>query len=302
MQELGEGLWRLDGERPGARVVVSFGVHGNERAPIEAGLELAGALERGALALERGSLLLVHANPRASAQDERWSAGGVDLNRCFQADVLARAPELYEEARARAIADALEAFGAEILVDFHCTVEPGRRFLMQHPPPGDAAHRAVSELLAAEVLLADPALTFGGVSLDEWMTTRGRVGICYETGWKDDPANTPAAVRAEMENLLVGLGLLAGRARRHAAKRLLVLEGSLACEGAGFAWEEGVGQNLQELPAGALLGRYQDGRPLHLGSAATLVFPKKRPELVQPGKPLVLLARAEPPADRSASR
>jgi hypothetical protein len=161
---------------------------------------------------------------------------------------------------------------------------------MQRPPLTDRAHRAVQELLAAEVLLADPSLNVGGVSLDEHMSTRGRVGICYETGWLRDPANTPQSVRAEMENLLVGLGLLRGRARRHGEKTLLVLDAPLLCAAEGFRWQEGVGINLQELPAGTLLGRYGDGRELRLEREATLIFPKKRPELVQIGKPLVSLA------------
>jgi hypothetical protein len=52
-----------------------------------------------------------------------------------------------------------------------------------------------------------------------------------------------------------------------------------------------VGENLQEVAAGTVLGRYGDGREVVLEEDATLVFPKKKPELVQLGKPLVLLAR-----------
>lgn len=286
-----EGLWTVDSGRPGKRAAISFGVHGNERPPIDAGLALVASFERGEHSLRAGTLLLVHANPRGSAQDERWSAGGVDLNRCFHPSVLAREPELYEEGRAREIVAALAAHEAEVLVDFHCTVEPGPRFLMQHPPLSNAAHREVMELLAAEVLLSDPGLNFGGVSLDEHMSTRERVGICYETGWIQDPANTSEAVLAEMHNLLRGLGLLEGEARRYGDKTLLELDAPLLCEAEGFRWEDGVGVNLQELPGGTLLGRYGDGREVRLAADATLIFPKKRPELVQVGKPLVSLAR-----------
>jgi predicted deacylase len=295
LERIGEGLWLADGPAPGTSLALAFGVHGDERAPVEAGQLLLGALERGELALERGRLLLVHANPRASEQGRRWSEGGVDLNRCFQRAVLEREPALFEplfeEARAREITTALERARCEVLADFHCTVEPGRRFLMHHPGHDEPGHRRVAELLSAEVVLADPGLCFGGVSLDEWLSTRGRVGICYETGWLGDPANTPAGVLSEMQNLIAGLGLAERAFRRHGEKQRFELESALACAGPGFAWRNGVGENLQELPAGTLLGAYADGGEVRLEHDAALVFPKKRPELVQVGKPLVYLAR-----------
>ena len=293
LKACGNYLWIADSGVPGPSLAISFGVHGNERSPIVAGEQLRARFEAGDLAVRRGKLLLIHANPKASEQDQRWSEGGVDLNRCFHADTLAAAPKLYEEERAQEIVPALEQAGSEVLVDFHCTVEPGQRFLMQHPSVEDAAHARVYGLLRAEILLADPGLTFGGVSLDEVMSTRGRVGICYETGWIQDPENSPEFVLGEMTNLLAGLGLFGDRdAQRYEGKRRLELEGRILCEADGFRWCEGIGQNLQSLSAGTQLGTYGDGREVRLENDATLIFPKKRPELMQVGKPLVLLARS----------
>lgn len=293
MKTLGTGIWSVESGREGPSLAISFGVHGNERAPIDAGQRLRVEFENGMRTLECGRLLLLHANPRATEQDDRWSEGGVDLNRCFHPDVLAREPALHEERRAHELVAALEAADAEVLVDFHCTVEPGRRFLMQHPAVDHAPSRRAYELLAADTLLADPDLNFGGVSFDEWMTTRGRVGICYETGWLGDPANTPDAVHAEMVNLLVGYGLLAGEATRYGDKTLLRLAGTIPCEREGFAWHEGVGENLQALSAGAVLGAYADGSEVVLDTDAVLIFPKKKPELVKLGAPLVYLGVRE---------
>ncbi len=290
MDQLGDKIWLADSGKPGRSLAISFGVHGNERAPIEAGLRLVDELERGEHSLVGGRLLLMHANPRASEDDERWSQGGVDLNRCFHADVLAKEPELYEEGRARELVAALEQAGSEVLVDFHCTVEPGQRFLMQHPPVSHEPSREAFSLLRAEILLADPSLTFGGVSFDEYMTTRGRVGLCYETGWMGDPANTPEAAYDEMHNLLTGYGLLEGEATQHPDKELLELNQVVTCEEAGYGWREGVGENLQFLAAGTVLGSYASGKEVKLADDAVLVFPKKKPELVQLGKPLVYLA------------
>ncbi len=293
LQSITEGIWVWNSGEAGPSIGISFGVHGNERPPIDAGLELVRALESGALALDAGKLLLIHANPRASAANLRWSEGGVDLNRCFHRDVLGRRPILLEESRAAEIVDALKDQGTEILVDFHCTVEPGPRFLMQHPPVSDEAHRRVFELLQGEVLLSDPGMIFGGVSLDEWMSARSRVGVCYETGWIEDPENTAGSVLQEMRNVLVGTGLQRGEPARYCDKRLIQLEDVVSCDGEGFRWVEGVGLNLQELAAGTKLGEYSDGTEAVLREDATLIFPKKNPELVNPGQPLVYLARSE---------
>ena len=291
MEQLGEGIWWLDTGVAGPRVGLSFGTHGNERAPIEAGLRLVAELERGQHATGVGALLLLHSNPLASSQDQRWSQGGVDLNRCFHRDVLARAPELYEEERARALTALLAERDVGFLIDFHCTVEPGERFAMHHPAASDEAHVRATALLEAEVVLSDPDLHFGAVSLDEWMSTRGRVGVCYETGWMGDPRTTPAGVLREMRNVLAGYGVLAGASEARSNKRRIELFRALACRAEGFSWSDGVGSNLQELPAHTLLGHYGDGSEERLEREATLVFPKKRPELVEVGKPLVYLAR-----------
>jgi len=291
IQSIEQDVWAVDSGQAGPSVALSFGVHGNERPPIDAGLRLVEEFRSGRRSLARGRLLLIHANPVASAGDRRWSEGGVDLNRCFHSSVLAREPELYEEGRAQRLVAALEGVGAEVLVDFHCTVEPGRPFLMQHPPVADEAHRRVQALLRAQVLLTDPDLNFGSVSLDEWMSTRGRVGICYETGWIQDPENSPEFVLEEMTNVLAGLGSIEEEPRTYADKELLQLEGVLLCEEAGFVWKSGVGVNLQAIAAGSVLGTYPSGKELRLENAATLIFPKKKPEMVQVGKPVTYLAR-----------
>ena len=289
MEPIGESIWCQDSGKPGVSLAISFGVHGNERAPVDAGLRLVEEFGRGERTLREGKLLLLHANPRATERDERWSEGGMDLNRCFHPDVLAAEPELFEQRRARELVEALERVEAEVLVDFHCTVEPGSRFLMQHPPVDHAPSRRAYSLLQADTLLADPDLNFGGVSFDEWMSTRGKVGICYETGWIGDPANSPESVHGEMLNLMRGHGLLEGEATRYPEKTLLSLAGTIPCEEEGFAWCDGMGTNLQRVAAGSVLGTYASGREVVLDTDAVLIFPKKKPELVKIGSPLVYI-------------
>ena len=270
---------------PGPVVCFSFGVHGNERPPIEAGLALKAMLERDGL--DRGALLLVVGNPEAVAQGLRWSRGGVDLNRCFHPETLRQPARLAEHHRARALVAAMAEVA--VLVDFHCTVEPGERFTMHHPD--DATHRDIDALLGVSVSVADPELVFGGVSLDEHLSTTGRTGVCYETGWIGDPANTPARILDQMRNVLRGLGLLLDApATRQPPAQALVLTGLLRCPPTGFTWASGVGHNLQHIPTGTVLGTDGNHDAIRLTSAAVLLFPKKQPELVTAGLPLVYMA------------
>ncbi|MBK8976571.1 MAG: succinylglutamate desuccinylase/aspartoacylase family protein [Planctomycetes bacterium] len=287
-----EAMWLAESGRPGPVAAISFGVHGDERPPVDAGRRLVAMLQSRELRLTRGELLVVLGNPLAVEQGRRSSDGGVDLNRCFAASGPSAGDGVaYERRRAAAIVAALEQRRVEVLVDFHCTVEPGEPFLMQHPSADHAASRAVTRRLAARVLLTDPRLCFGGVSLDEWMSTRGRVGICYETGWLGSPDCTPQFVLGEMLAALAGLSMLDGCAPTpQDDQTLLELVGALTCRAVGFRWHDGLGTNLQALRAGTELGRYPDGVPEVLPHDATLVFPKRRPELVQTGQPLVYLA------------
>ena len=289
LEQLDRGIHRVDTGAIGPKLAIVYGVHGNERSPIDAGESLLAELRDRTFQLERGVLTLIHGNPRATEDNGRASNHGVDLNRCFHESGLAAEPSTYEERRAREIVAQLDD-AVDILVDFHCTVEPAERFLMHHPSVSNEAHRATTRWLAARILIADPSLRFGAVSLDEWMSTRGRVGICYETGWMNDPANTGDAVLAEMKNLVVGLGLAGGEASAHDDKTFLELDEALTCDASGFRWADDVGKNLQAVPQGTALGEYGNGQVVTLDRDATLIFPKKRPELVEIGKPFVYLA------------
>ena len=270
--------------RPGPVVCISTGIHGNERAPVTAMHRLAQQLSSEDIVA--GSLLLVLGNPKALEQDRRQTLGGVDLNRCFTDAILRHPPRHHEHARAQELARAVE--GVDVLVDFHCTVEPGGRFIMHHPD--DERHQQVAALLDAPVVLSDPSLLFGGCSFDEHLSTQGRVGLCYETGWIGDPACDPGRILDEMRSLLRGLGMLSGEPVRVSGQRRLVLTDRLCCPESGFHWADGIGENLQSLSAGELLGHSRAGTPLLLSGAATLIFPKKHPELLRPGQPLVYLA------------
>ncbi len=275
-------FWSRSG-RPGPVVGIAAGVHGDERPPIAALQALAASLEQAPV--DRGAVLLMVGNPAAVALGQRWSER--DLNRCFHPARLASPPATAEDRRARELVAACAR--VDVLVDFHCTAEPGEPFAMHHPI--DDAHQAVTALLDVPVVVRDPRLCFGGVSLDEHLSTTQRVGVCCETGWIGAPDNTPDRILAQMRNVLRGLGVRTDAPPVRAPdKRVLTLTEVLRCPARGFAWAPGVGHNLQRLPAGAALGRRGDGTPLLLSAPATLIFPKKRPALLQPGRPLVYLA------------
>ena len=287
-----DGTFLVESEMPGPVVCIAYGVHGDERPPIDAGQLLQSMFDLGALALSEGKLLVLFANPLATAANKHWSQDGTDLNHCFHPGMLVSKSDRHEERRAREIVEILEREEVEILVDFHSTLEKDERLCVQHPGAADDRHLEITRLLTSKIVLSDPGLILGGASLDQHMSTTGRVGVYYQTGRQGDGSNTPVAIRNEMVNLLAGLGMIDGRAfRTFPKKRHLELTEMVECREQGFQWNRGVGKSLQTLDEGTLLGTYANGNVVILGEDSTLVFPEKAPDLVQVGKPLVFLAQ-----------
>lgn len=96
------------GERPGKKLAVFAGVHGNEKAGVFALERLIKNLE-----IEAGEVYFVYANPRAIEQDVRYTEK--NLNRCF----LEKTSDSYEEKRARELMSILDECDA--LLDLHAS-------------------------------------------------------------------------------------------------------------------------------------------------------------------------------------
>src|SRR3954469_25747264 len=102
MDALPESVWQFSGPRPGSRVLVLGGVHGNEVTGVMLVERLCALLENGAFALAAGTLTLVVGNPRAVEFGTRGSEPHADLNRSFTTEALdVNGPAAYEARRAR---------------------------------------------------------------------------------------------------------------------------------------------------------------------------------------------------------
>ena len=110
---------------PGPRVAIVGATHGNERVGIDV---LARLQERADAALRRGALVLVLSNLDAMAIDRRHTPDGVDMNRLWDADRLARLAATddevlcSEERRVRRLAPLL--LGCDAILDLHSTSRP----------------------------------------------------------------------------------------------------------------------------------------------------------------------------------
>ncbi len=127
MDALPESVWQFSGPRPGSRVLVLGGVHGNEVTGVMLVERLRADLESGALALAAGTLTLVVGNPRAVELGTRGSEPHADLNRSFTAKALdANGPDEYEARRARELAPIIAA--SDLIIDLHATNKPSDPF------------------------------------------------------------------------------------------------------------------------------------------------------------------------------
>ena len=99
-------------------VTIVGGVHGNERT----GVEVIRALDQTHLqqAFPQLTCQLLTGNPQAIAANQRYIDH--DLNRCFRPSDLANARQTgYEFRRARRLAQQIQAFGTDIVIDLHTT-------------------------------------------------------------------------------------------------------------------------------------------------------------------------------------
>lgn len=274
----------------GPTVAVVGGVHGNEKTGVAVVESLRALFASRELVLRIGRVLLVIGNPRAVAEDRRYSADGADLNRQFTDAALHEEPTTYEGNRAQLLAG--ELAHVNIAIDIHATSKPSAPFVICQRPP-DAAGRRIIRWLGVERLIADPQLVFGGgepVTLDEYVTRHGGVGVCYETGFAADMSRVDE-VRGEVLNVLMDLGMIEGwPTGRLVRKELFELTRAFRLTDRGFAWETDMGAfNFQPVESGQVIG-WHGAEPEAADASGVIIFPKAR-DLWQVGQPLGYLAR-----------
>ncbi len=266
-------LGRIRGSRPGPTLLCVGGMHGNERAGVEALGRVLAAVEprRGELA---GELVALVGNGRALAQGRRFVDR--DLNRAWtEARIRSlRAggvdPASAEDQEQLELLDAIEAVvddarGAVYVLDLHTTSGFGGSFTTfgdTLPNRDFAAHIPVPMVLGLEELVEGTLLAFLGY--------HGLVAVAFESGQHDEPEAVDRAEAAVLIALTsVGLlprerlpGVTAAWKRLHREYRPLprALEMRLrhpVHEGDGFRMKPGY-LNFQRIEEGEILA--QDAR------------------------------------------
>lgn len=293
---------------PGPRLIVTGAVHGNETAGTRAIERLAGELDRGELALVRGTLSLVPVcNPLAYANGRR--EGDRNLNRRLRPTA---APVDNEDR----IANVLCGWLAEhdVLLDLHSFRSGDEPFVLRGPPDNDgaiepfgqaalearlAAHlgprRVVDGWLATVAAGAGRRLARGvtrddvahGIGTTEHMRAVGGAALTLECGRHDDPQAPDVGHRAVRQALAV-LGMTDAPPEPPCADPeclTLVEVVDRADPADAFARDW---RSFDRVAAGTVIGTRADGRELLAPFDGCIVFPDPG---ALPGREWYFLAR-----------
>ncbi|RPH46270.1 MAG: succinylglutamate desuccinylase [Burkholderiales bacterium] len=286
-------IHRFDALRPGPRLILLGGVHGNETCGSLALERLVAALDSGELLLERGTLTVVPvANPLARSLGRR--EGDRNLNRMLRPTAV---PRDHEDRIANRLCPLLEAH--DVLLDLHSFHTAGEPFAMIGPEDNDgplepfalaAREQAFALALGAPRLVegwldtyargvrrraalgapgADPEY---GVGTTEYMRSRGGCAVTLECGQHDDPA-APAFAWTAVQRALAHLGLAAPAVEAAPAPRALlrlteVFDREHVDDRLARAWT-----SFEPVRAGEPIGLRRDGRPVTAPSDGHVVFP-----------------------------
>ncbi len=187
-------VWELsaDGSFSGPRVAVIGALHGNETAGWRAIQRILAEPESFARHMLKGTLVLVHGNPRATAQGRRFSEGGTDINRLFSyafVSELARAAWTYEHTRALELRPI--ATGADALLDLHSASSPTVPFAICD---GSAAGIALAHRTGCHVTYGwdGPGMLMEHVSIGS-LVAQGKPALSVECGQHDARATFDTA-------------------------------------------------------------------------------------------------------------
>lgn len=206
---------------PGARLIVTGAVHGNETAGTRGIERVVREIERGEIDIVRGMVSFVPVcNPLAYRHQRR--TGERNLNRRL---LPTAAPKEYEDRIANVLCPLLAEH--EVLLDLHSFRSPGQPFVLRGPadntgPLEPFAHEAAEARLAAHVgvqrvvdgwldayahgvaerrarrltpgaVNEDPAY---GIGTTEYMRSAGGYAVTLECGQHEDPAAPGVAYQA----------------------------------------------------------------------------------------------------------
>jgi succinylglutamate desuccinylase len=285
MTPLPESVWQFSAPRPGRRVLVLGGVHGNEVTGVMLVEQLRADLESAALALAAGTLTLVVGNPRAVELGTRGSESHADLNRAFAATTLQpNGPDTYEARRARELAPLIAA--SDLVIDLHATNKPSEPLAIAMVDTPE--RRELCALFTCDKLLIVPEDVIGGTT-GGYAEVHGAIGLCFESGWAGDLTQV-GAMRVSVEAILARAGLLDARPSVVHPQTTYALTAAILLTDQGFAFAPSRGErSFERFSAGDLIGAH-GGTEFRAPYDGVLMFPKV-PELWKIGSPVAFLAR-----------
>lgn len=171
----------IQGKTKGSISMILAGVHGDEKCGVEAFQKILPTLT-----IEKGRVIFAYGNPRAIVTHQRFTEA--NLNRMFKRseDLTVEEKESYEYTRAQVLKTYLEQ--ADALLDLHASSIPkSKRFAICENNAKEIAQCLPVDLLVSGFDRVEP----GGT--DSYMNTMGKIGICLESGYANDPQSSDIA-------------------------------------------------------------------------------------------------------------
>jgi uncharacterized protein len=186
-------IFYFKGNKPGPKVVILGGVHGNEVCGVNAIRKIAPTLK-----IQQGELRMIIANPCAVEKNVRYTEE--NLNRCFRLDK--KNTGSYEEKLSKEIMGHLN--WGDVSFDIHASNSTDSRpFIICRDDRLVYAH-----MFPVETIVTGFENFYAG-DTDSYMENQGKVGLCVECGYLGDSQSTDVAVNC-IQNILKGLDLLEG--------------------------------------------------------------------------------------------
>lgn len=314
-------ICHLHGSKPGPRVVVFGGTHGDETTGVEViktilrqlGLDSNAPSGSHEIPFVNGDLFLGIGNPEAVAKNMRSSSGVRDLNRCFHEQFFFDEKEMQiaDQKRAAELKDLLAS--ADYFFDLHSVSAPN-----SVPFIGVTTftkeHARVCKLFPVEYVVHATPILAQDVGIDiskleqapttcSWVNRHGGVGLAYEMGYQKDFDSTPRALKIILY-VLKQIGSIDEMLPEGEVLLPESVEGSqkvyhlVHCERNKFKnfqfSDDRFTQNWLPVQKGELIGKYEDGEEVRVPQDGILIFVAGKHTL-SINSSLFYLAVSEPP-------
>ena len=179
---------------------------------------------------------------------------------------------------------------SDVTIDIHATNKPSVPFAVSE---NDEKHRNVFRWFEPKNVLTDPTYIFGGgvVAIDEYANSKGKVGVCFETGWVEDTTIIPQ-VKQSIIHYLTDVGIFSGVKISPPAitTNIYQITDAIIQDERPFFFVKNHGlSSFEPIEINDVIG-HRGNEPVTASETGVLVFPKL-PEYQQSGKPVCYLAK-----------